>query len=196
MSMAAAVIAGGRSTRMGRDKARLPVPGHASLLARQLAVLDEALRAGERLVSCRPEQWLEIAGDVRAVFDDGAAGPLGGIVEVLRALRGDAVFLLGVDLGCMSAATIRLIAAQADVANGVGVVPMVNDRAEPLAAVLPRGLLALAERQLAAGRDLSLRTLAREGVAAGLLRCWQVPEGEVAQYANWNRPEDVPPAGG
>jgi molybdenum cofactor guanylyltransferase len=196
MNLAVAVIAGGHSTRMGRDKARLPVPGHASLLARQLAVLDEALRPHERLVSCRRAQRLELPAGVRTVFDDGAAGPLGGIAEVLRALRGDAVFVLGVDLGCMSAETIRWIAEQADLANGIGVVPVVNDRPEPIAAVLPRRLLAVAEQQLGAGRDLSLRTLVREGVAAGLLRWWQVPEDVAAHFSNWNRPEDVRPAGG
>lgn len=190
MRLTAAVLAGGRSTRMGRDKARLPVSSHGSLLERQIAVLQQALHPVEVLVSCRPTQRLSLPRGVVAVFDEGNAGPLGGLVEVLRVARAEAVFVLGVDLGRILAATVRRIAARAEPARGAGVVPLL-DGPEPLAAVWPRTLLGAAERRLAAGQDLSLRGLVREGFAAGRLRPWAVADSERSQFANWNRPVDV-----
>ena len=57
MKLSAAIIAGGHSRRMGRDKALLPDATHGTLLQRQLHVLA-ALAPDEILLSCRAGQEL------------------------------------------------------------------------------------------------------------------------------------------
>ena len=41
LNFSAAILAGGKSTRMGRDKAFLTVPGFDAIWQRQLAVLEQ-----------------------------------------------------------------------------------------------------------------------------------------------------------
>jgi molybdopterin-guanine dinucleotide biosynthesis protein A len=189
VKLTVAVLAGGRSCRMGRDKAKVATGGR-SLLERQLAVL-EAVRPGERIVSCREDQHLAVPSGVRLVFDDGAAGPLGGVAAILRAASAPAVLVLAVDLGCIEASLLRKLAARAAVDGSVGVAPRSAGGIEPLVAVYPRALLELVEERLHDARDLSMHSLTRAAASAGLLRWYDVPVFEEPQFANWNRPIDV-----
>ena len=105
---AAALIAGGRSRRMGCDKARLRTGDGVELWRRQLLVLRE-LGAEELLISCRPDQlhFAEEPG-VRLVFDEWPdAGPLGGIVSCLESASADRLIVLGVDMPLMTAGVLR-----------------------------------------------------------------------------------------
>ena len=102
--IAGCVLAGGRSSRMGRDKAtiRLPGPdGEATLLERTLALFDGL--CGAAYVSVRQDSpACACVGEDRLVFDEGPEiGPLGGLLSVLgRAGRDgfDAVLVLACDL--------------------------------------------------------------------------------------------------
>jgi molybdopterin-guanine dinucleotide biosynthesis protein A len=82
------VLCGGRSRRMGRDKAWLPF-GRERLLQRAVRVVGEAVDAVT--VVARPGQELPVLpGDVDVLRDDVPdQGPLGGLVPALRA-AGDA----------------------------------------------------------------------------------------------------------
>src|SRR5205814_10111614 len=96
MTVAAAIVAGGRGRRLGGvDKAQLSIGG-ITILERQLAVLrplfDEVL-----LVADDPSRY-EGSGArlVRDLVPE--AGPLAGLDAALAATRADAVLLLGCDL--------------------------------------------------------------------------------------------------
>lgn len=190
MRLTAAILAGGFSRRMGRDKALLPVASHATLLARQLAVVAE-LHPIETLVSCRPEQRLPLPRSVRVVHDDGSAGPLGGIVALLRAMRGDALFVLGVDLARMTPHLARRIVGAAPFDGSRGVVPCTARGVEPLASLFPRALTPLAEEQLATRADLSLHRLLVRGVECGLVYFLEVAASDLSAFANWNHPREA-----
>ena len=94
------VLAGGRSHRMGRDKAREPIGGQTSL-----ARIVEALRAvvGEVLV---------VGGANRAAVPDIApfGGPLQALVAAGRALRGGPAVVLPCDVPFISQALIAALA--------------------------------------------------------------------------------------
>ena len=95
-SFSAVLLAAGRSTSMGTDKALLPVDGMA-LWQRQWAVLART-RASEIILSVRPEQTWAPAG-VNVVRDALAdAGPLGGIAAALEKMRQTHLIVLAVDL--------------------------------------------------------------------------------------------------
>ncbi len=94
------ILAGGRSSRMGRDKAFVEVGG--------IAMID-------RVASALTAAGLEIvvSGEHRPgvpfpfVPDDGGAGPLAGLVAVLAAQRDRPLFLAAVDQPLLRPDTVR-----------------------------------------------------------------------------------------
>lgn len=179
---------------MGRDKTLLPAPPYPTLLERQLALLT-SLAPCELLVSARVDQALprfRWGPPPRVVRDDGSAGPIGGLIAVLRAASAPHVLVLGVDVAGMESGMLRrIVGAVPEMPPEGGVIPHTAIAPQPLASLWPRAILPLAEAQLEAGADLSLRTLVERGVTAGYLRWLNVPSWDEACFANWNRPGDV-----
>ena len=111
--MIGAVLAGGRSTRLGRDKSRLRLPGdERDLLARTAALL--AACTDEAVVSCRSDAAFGGRFPYRLIPDlEEGLGPFGGVWSLLCALR-EPVLVLSCDLPFMDAATLRrLVEARA-----------------------------------------------------------------------------------
>jgi molybdopterin-guanine dinucleotide biosynthesis protein A len=191
LAFSGAVLAGGRSSRMGTDKSRLRLGGE-TLLARQLRLLAEA-GAQERIVAGGVGGW-ELEPGIRVVADRKTGlGPLAGLEACLSVCTHEWLLVLAVDLPGMSAEFLRRLLES--VAPGCGVVPWRDGFAEPLAAVYPRIALAEVTARLAR-RELALQPLVRTGLEAGWLRSLPVGPADAALFANWNRPEDVAGAGG
>jgi molybdopterin-guanine dinucleotide biosynthesis protein A len=144
----AAVLAGGRSARMGADKAFLHI-GNSVLIGRQLGCLRES-GAAELLISGRPEvDYSRFA--VRFVYDDQPdAGPLAGVAAALRASSSQPVFMLAVDMPRIAPAMIGKIISRCN--QAVGCVPFDDHGFQPLGAAYPVSLLPLAEHLLRKGR--------------------------------------------
>jgi molybdopterin-guanine dinucleotide biosynthesis protein A len=194
-SRAAVVLAGGRGTRMGRDKASLSFGGE-TLLARVVRAV--ATEAQEVVVVGRRGQVLPplpaLAGArVRTTHDDARdRGPLAGLVAGLRAVAAPVAYATSCDVPTLSP---RFVRAMFEALDGAGsgtevAVAEAGGRLHPLAAAYRRGVLARAESRLAAGR-LRLVDLV-EGVAHV-----RVPEArlreadpDLASLANVNTPED------
>jgi molybdopterin-guanine dinucleotide biosynthesis protein A/rhodanese-related sulfurtransferase len=126
---AVAILTGGRSTRMGRDKALVTVDGVA--LARRVADVARAAGAG-RVVAVGGDAAALAAIDLEVIADPfEGAGPLGGVVTALGVLGGfDTVVVLACDLAEPSAVAItQVVSARvgADIA-----VPRVDGHLEPL----------------------------------------------------------------
>ena len=182
---AAVVLAGGRSTRMGMEKALLADRTGRTMLARQLALLEK-LRPAELLLSARHEQVLPKTDvSVRRLDDDGRAGPLGGIVAALQNISCDRLLAIAVDLPLLDESVLQFLLR----ANG-GVVPQVNGRLEPLVAVYPRRWLPEAVDALAQG-TWSLQRLLTTAIRAGTFSMLQFSDPR--PFLNWNRPHDYPP---
>jgi molybdopterin-guanine dinucleotide biosynthesis protein A len=185
-TFAAALIAGGKSTRLGRDKALLPVPGSDLLLwQRQLAIL-ESLAPVELLWSGPAREGLPPM--VRAIADAAeGAGPLAGLCACLESMQADLLVVLAVDLPRMETSFLQRLMSHAS--PGCGVVARQGDRVEPLAAVYPRELAALARERLHAGQR-ALHDLVFEAAARGLVRLTEVTAQEKPLLMNLNTPED------
>lgn len=110
--MIGAVLAGGRSTRLGRDKTRLRLPGDGrDMLARTADLLAACI--DEVLVSCRADA-VPPHLPYRAVPDlEEGLGPFGGVWSLLRAVR-EPVLVLSCDLPFMDAATLRRLVKARD----------------------------------------------------------------------------------
>ncbi|MSQ36471.1 MAG: molybdenum cofactor guanylyltransferase [Dehalococcoidia bacterium] len=139
-TVAAIVLAGGRGSRLGVDKAAASVGGRA-LLERVLAVA--AAVADELVVVAAPGQALPAYASalrVRVVRDAEAyAGPLPGIVAGLAAVGAPVALLLPCDHPFLRPALLRALLAGLDAApaDAVSVVlPRYAGRTQPLPSAL------------------------------------------------------------
>ncbi len=186
-SFAVAILAGGRSSRMGRDKAAIVWEGR-TLLERQVE-LAWSLRPQEVFVVGRTQAEL---GELNARGLPDAQpgqGPLGGLATVLGAMSCVHVLLLAIDMPALTEGFLAGLLAQR--VDGIGVVPRTSRGWEPLAAVFPRTLGAQAAASVAAGR-LALQRFVDDAVQSGQIRACHLRPEEVALLANWNAPGDVP----
>jgi molybdopterin-guanine dinucleotide biosynthesis protein A len=147
----AAILAGGRATRMaGADKGRLLVGG-TPIIERQLAVLrtlvPRVLVIGGRVELARvePAPEVEIVPDALP-----GRGPLGGIYTALLHSEAPVTLVLAGDMPFVSAPFLQhLVAAMGD---GEVAVPRSADGWHPLCAAYSRTLLPIVEEHLTRGR--------------------------------------------
>lgn len=182
----AVILAGGRSTRMGCDKARLEWGGQP-LLTRQIA-LARSLGPAEILISARRET--DYRDFHHPVVPDRVpeAGPLAGLAAALEVARAPLVLVLAVDLPHLTRDVPERLLAEC--APDCGVVPRLPHGPEPLAAVYPRAAAPLAHEALAAHR-LTVRDFAAACAQAGLVRFLDLPPKLATAFANWNTPCDI-----
>ncbi len=100
------VLCGGRSSRMGRDKARIPIEGH-ELLARAVAALAEV--CGEVALACGPTPRYAELGLPLLVDREPDLGPLGGIETALAAGGADLALVLACDMPGIGAHELRAL---------------------------------------------------------------------------------------
>lgn len=183
-----AVLAGGASSRMGRDKARIAWRGEplAARVARALAECVERVR-----IVLRPDTEAPLALER---IDDRRAerGPIVGIEAALAACQASAVLVAACDLPEIEPRLLLALLALCPVEDGPdAIVPCGPKGPEPLLAIYhPRLLPALRER-IQRG-DLSLqRLVASHGVLLVPERDLRVFDPELASFRNVNRPEDL-----
>ena len=166
-----ALIAGGRSTRMGADKAFLDWKGRP-IFAVQLEKLFDLGADSEPsvLLSANAAQpFPDFMDNVRVIRDSTPdLGPLGAIRDSLATCQetgGEFLLVLGVDLPSMTTDFLQEL-VDTVIATGKGVVPKIDDRWDPLAAVFPVSTLPLAEAKIAEDQ-LSLQRFCDRAEAEG-----------------------------
>jgi molybdopterin-guanine dinucleotide biosynthesis protein A len=180
------LLTGGRSRRMGRDKATLPVDG------RPLGLRPvEALRSlvDEVVVAGRPLPGLE-ARVVPDPLPDG--GPLAGMVAGLLAARTPLAVVVACDMPSLVPAVVdlllgrlrsrpELLAACCRGPRGIEPLPLAvrPTASTPLGAALARGVRAL--REAVGGPGLEVVGEPE----------WRRLDPEGSSFVNWNLPEEV-----
>jgi len=140
------VLAGGRSSRMGADKAMLPFR-EQTLLARALEV---AAAVAGRVVIVGPRERYARYGDVIEDVYPGC-GPLAGIHAALSATQTELNLVLSVDTPLMSQEFLRWLLEQASNISDLIVVPDALGGQQPLCAVYRPAVEAFAEEALKDG---------------------------------------------
>lgn len=172
------ILAGGRSTRFGRDKATSVVDGKP-MIARVFEVLSPLVR--QVLISVRFHRD-DLPLEARQIEDRyPGAGPLAGLHSGLIESDNSHVLVLASDLPYVTAEVLRHIRdapAEAD----VPVVARTPDgRLQPLCALYPRTMLQEVEEHLEAGR-LAMHALLEACAAV------QVVDAPFEVLRNVNRP--------
>lgn len=192
------VLAGGQSTRMGRDKALVEVGGRPLI-----ALAMEKLRAlGIEPRICGSRADLKPFGEVLPDRFPGS-GPLAGIEAALAASEADLNLFLPIDVPLVPVEFLRWIAERAEASGAAATVPVAEGREQPLCAVYSRrlqpGLRAALEagnckvmravRQSAEALGERLDAFAVESVAAPGV--WPADPALRYWFRNLNTPEDL-----
>jgi molybdopterin-guanine dinucleotide biosynthesis protein A len=186
LTYSAVLLAGGESRRMGRDKAAV-VFRDEPLWRRQLRVLRDL--GPERVyVSARTESsWLP--DDTELLLDEPPSrGPLSGLTKALERMETSHLLVLAVDMPFVTREQLHHLCTLAT--EGCGVVPMIGERAEPLAAIYPKES-ALDFAAALAGSDFSLQALVRKLEAAGQVRMVHVLPQHEHFYRSLNSPSEL-----
>src|SRR5215471_6611180 len=197
LEISAAILAGGRATRLGgADKASLVIGG-ARIVDRQLAALA-GVSDDIRIVANEASRYADLG--VRVVPDAIAgAGPLGGVYTALLDARHDRVLILACDLPFVPAAFLERLAAESGTPGEHvqvdAVVPRTRRGLEPLCAVYWKGCAVRLQSRIARGElrmtallaDLHVRELGHDVLA---------PYDEEALFDNVNTPHDYARAKG
>lgn len=147
-NLAAFVLAGGKSTRMGADKAFLTYGG-STLLVRTLELVRKFARDVSILGSSN--KFAHYAPVIEDICPD--RGPLGGIHAALTASQSDLNLMLAVDMPFVSADFLSYLVEQARGAPAVVTLPQTDNRLQPLAAIYRRDFAAIAKAALRDGRN-------------------------------------------
>jgi molybdopterin-guanine dinucleotide biosynthesis protein A len=185
MNLSAVILAGGESSRMGRDKAWIEADG-TPLIFRALFTVRE-LPLQEVFISGRA--GTDYSGlQCPVLFDlEPGCGPLGGIERALQAASSPLVLVLAVDLPNLTTAFLRKLMQRCDALTGA--VPKLRGTLEPLAAIYPRRCHLIACDCLVKGRRA--RDFAEVCIREHAVRTFPVPPGDFACFENWNSPDDV-----
>lgn len=184
MTMAAgAVLAGGESRRMGRDKALIEIEGRP-LLQVAVGALAEAGLHPIVVVGGDEEALRALGHDYVGDLHPGE-GPLGGIISALTAVPNDTMMILSCDL--TDASPIAVSSVLGALGDADAAVPVVDGRAQWLHSAWRRRSLPRLEAAFAAGH---------RSVAAGAeaLRVSRILDGDPCWYHDADTPDDLPPS--
>jgi molybdopterin-guanine dinucleotide biosynthesis protein A len=146
--LTAFVLAGGKSTRMGRDKAFLPW-AHGTLLSHATELLGTV--APNVLIVGDAKKFGSYGDVVEDIYRD--HGPLGGIHAALSRTTTDLNLMLAVDLPLIEARFLQFMVGLAQGTDALITVPRSGGVSQPLCAIYRREFAKSAEQALQAGRN-------------------------------------------
>jgi molybdopterin-guanine dinucleotide biosynthesis protein A len=146
--LTAFVLAGGKSTRMGSDKAFLPW-ADGTLLSHAVKLVA-AVTPNVRIVG-DPEMFANFGAVIEDVYRD--CGPLGGIHAALSSTTTDLNLMLAVDLPLIEPRFLQFMVALAQNTDAVVTLPHADGGSQPLCAVYRREFAQVAEQALQAGKN-------------------------------------------
>ncbi|HVP51904.1 MAG TPA: molybdenum cofactor guanylyltransferase [Terriglobales bacterium] len=180
------VLAGGRSSRMGSDKAFLEFDGR-TLLARALDLLRR-VTPDVRVVG--PEAKFAAYGPVVEDIYTGR-GPLAGIHAALSSSATELNLILAVDLPFLTESLLRFIVERAGATDAMVTVPRIAGGYQPLCAAYRRAFASPAQAALESGKN-------KIDALFSIATMCVLEESELSRFAfnagmfqNLNTPEDL-----
>jgi len=179
-SHAGFVLVGGASSRMGRDKARLPFEGR-TLVEHVAAIVAQA--AGSATLIGAPERYADL-GFARLADTHPGWGPLGGIYTALGASQAAWNLIVACDMPGLEATFLKSLIAAAEASEADCLIPLSpSGRIEPLCGVYHSRCAAAIGKALESG-------VRKITAALGELRVDIRNFGEARWFSNINTPEE------
>ena len=175
------ILAGGKSTRMGKDKALLPfgdAPTLTHYLYERLSPLFSHL-----YVSAKRDKF---GGAFPMIYDRDATtySPLNALVTILETLPFERIFIVSVDTPLIDRSIIDRL-YEHDASDYEALVASLQGKRQPLCAVYQRTALPKMREQLQADRH-TLRALLDRLVVCDV----HFDDHDIDRFANLNRPEE------
>jgi molybdenum cofactor guanylyltransferase len=184
------VLAGGRSSRMGADKALVllddrPLVDHALGLLREAGLAASFAGGQAALAALAP------------LIEDGrpGLGPLSGICAALASTDARWSVFISVDLPLLPASLLHFLLDHASTTGRTVTVPSVNGFAQTFPAVLDRAVLPMLQRELEAGRGGCFAGFQAAAASLGetvkaipvepLVQCGQISHPQSLPAARW-----------
>ncbi|HTU40397.1 MAG TPA: molybdenum cofactor guanylyltransferase [Candidatus Aquilonibacter sp.] len=147
--LTAFVLAGGKSSRMGSDKAFLECEGRTLL---ERALESAQCVAPHVYIVGSPGKFEEFGPVVEDIFRD--CGPLAGIHAALRGSQSELNLMLAVDMPFVPRTFLQyLIAESRKMSDAMVIVPRAEGRRQTLCAIYRRDFASASETALRAGRN-------------------------------------------
>ncbi len=173
------LLAGGQSSRMGRDKAFLKLEG-LTLVERGLETLQQ-ICAPIAIVGNTPQ-----LAEYGRVLPDAVAGcgPLGGIVAALEDSEAQWNVILAVDIPFLPAAVLERLLTIVETTDAAAIIPTVEGFPQPLCAVYSSSALPKLRESFDAGQWKVMAAVRASGPVV------LVPFEEGEWFRNLNTPEE------
>ena len=186
MDLTVAILAGGRSKRMGSDKALLTIEG--------IPLLQRVINAAHTLADARiiisnnptthsPFLW--------PLFPDRFpdAGPLGGLATALHHATTSHLLLLACDMPNLTPPLLQYVVSQPRASHGV-IIPEDEKGLQPLCAVYSRSVLPLAEDAIKQGQFSMQKFVGRINARVVNKEKWAIHARTRNPFTNFNTPEE------
>ena len=181
MKIGCAVFAGGKSSRMGTDKALLEWKGKNFIkrLCDELDDFEEKIIARGNRSEIEDVSW-QIISDIYP-----ERGPMGGLHAVLTACRSDAMCCVSCDMPFLQIALAKKLCESMEEETDAVIAVTADGRKQPLCGVYSKSLLPVLEEQLLAGDYRMMKALQNVRVKYVLL-----DDKDSEQLKNINTPEE------
>ena len=183
-----AIIAGGQSSRMGRDKAFLKLGG-VTLIERVIAASAGLGQSENILITNKPDAYVHLAlqtyGDVIP-----GMGSLGGIYTALTRAANPATLVLACDMPFINRDLLRFMIAQLDEETDI-VVPRVDGYPQAMHAIYKKTCLAPIRAQLDANRLKIIRFYGQMRVTYLDEPDYAPYDAEAHSFTNLNTPAEL-----
>jgi molybdopterin-guanine dinucleotide biosynthesis protein A len=180
------VLAGGKSTRMGQDKAAVTLSGR-TLLEHALAALREV--SSDVAILGKKELYGSLGPVCEDIFPE--CGPLGGIHAALSSSKTQFNLIIAVDTPFLAPQFLSYMADRAIESGAIVTTPEIDDYTQPLCTIYSLDFRAMAEEALRQGNYKIVPLFPRD-------RTLVIKEAELRQFAfaadmfeNLNTPEDL-----
>lgn len=187
------ILAGGSSSRMGTNKALLPLPGNQgiSFVEYLVSLLKDC--CFETVIVARDQDHARDYDfpNARVTFDETPGiGPLMGLYSGLSAIQTTHALVVAVDLPYVQHALLSFLLSQSLPANTL-LVPLVHSIPQVLLSIYPRSILPLVKEQLLEGRR-DVRSLLEVAPVQyiGEDQLLQI-DPQLQSFINVNTPEDL-----
>lgn len=181
MRIGCAILAGGKSSRMGTDKALLEYDGKNFIkrLCDELDFFEEKIIARGNRSDIKDISW-DIIPDI---YPD--HGPVGGLHAVLSICESDAVFCVSCDMPLLQVSLVKTLCGYMEDEIDAVIAVTEDGRKHPLCGIYRKSILPVLEEQILADNNRVMAALNKIRTEYVILDCQNS-----RQLKNINMPED------